>query len=276
MVKLSIGDLDEILINRNLKYHSGFLSSGYAFNVECMSCHLVFSSNLYAKSRCRNCTTTQEFQYYIKIIEHLGFRYVSGIYQNKKSEILISHDICGYKFFTNIRRLVRGDGCARCSKKEKLSIQRISETISSRNIEILSADYENSHSKLIWRCGECGMVWKTSWDNIREGHGCPNCNKLLGEKNPRWRGGESKYPKEWNNSLKEFVRNRDRRRCQFPLCTYSDIQSKKLHVHHINGIKENCNPNNLISLCNSHHQWVETHDPKSWEDYFYAITKDYE
>jgi len=115
-----------------------------------------------------------------------------------------------------------------------------------------------------------------NWVNISNGHGCPDCNKLTGEKNPRWRGGiRSKYPKEFNKTLKEQIRNRDNRNCQYPNCNYNDIgQDEKLHVHHINRDKNNCQPYNLISLCPSHH--IEVEDRTEWQDYFYAITADYE
>lgn len=277
MIKLSTDDINSLLVSRNLRYVSGFLDSRYSFNVVCLDCQYVFSTNLYVKSGCKNCKLKKEFNYYINIIDKLGFQYISGTYQNKNSQILVTHKLCEYSFFTNIKRIIRGDGCARCSKKEKPSLEQISNIVSLRHINIISTSYKNSHTKLVWECSNCGFIWKSTWDNIREGHGCPNCNKLVGNKNPNWRGGLlSKYPTEWNRTLKEFIRNRDRRRCQFPGCIYTDTESKKLHVHHINGIKNNCSPNNLISLCNSHHQYVERHNPRDWEDYFYSITNDYE
>ena len=74
----------------------------------------------------------------------------------------------------------------------------------------------------------------------------------------------------------EDVRNRDKRFCQFPKYDYDDtVQSKRLHVHHIDGDKNNCGMYNLISLCGKHHAVVEG-NPHSWEDYFYTITISYE
>lgn len=276
MKKFSVTELNKILNDKRLVYLSGFISSAYVFNVECLDCHNIFSTSLYSKSKCRNCKRLKEFQYYSNVIQEIGFAYIEGKYETKKSMILVSCRTCNYKFFTSIKRIIRGDGCARCSRKEKLSVEKIVSLMSDRCIDLLSTVYENSHSKLIWRCTKCGFVWESNWDNIREGHGCPQCNKLIGKKNPRWRGNSKIYPAEWNHNLKEFIRNRDSRKCQFPLCAYTDIGNKKLHVHHINGIKENCTPSNLISLCSSHHQYIETHAPRNWEDYFYAITDSYE
>jgi hypothetical protein len=72
-----------------------------------------------------------------------------------------------------------------------------------------------------------------------------------GENNPAYKDGSSKfpYPLEWRESLKEQIRQRDRK-CQ--ICKKQD-KLRKLCVHHIDRNKNNLNPNNLISLCLFHH-----------------------
>jgi hypothetical protein len=72
--------------------------------------------------------------------------------------------------------------------------------------------------------------------------------EFLGKNNPNWQGGLSfePYPEEFNDHLKELIRERDGRVCQF--C--GDGESKrKMDVHHIDYDKSNCSPSNLISLC---------------------------
>ena len=71
-----------------------------------------------------------------------------------------------------------------------------------------------------------------------------------GKENPNWNNGSSfePYGLEFNNDLREGIRNRDRRKCQ--LCEKTDLEEgKKLSIHHINYNKQNNNPDNLISLC---------------------------
>lgn len=70
------------------------------------------------------------------------------------------------------------------------------------------------------------------------------------ENHPLWLGGKSfeEYPEEFNNYLKEKIRERDGYKCQ--LCGIPQIEcNKKFHIHHIDYDKKNCNINNLISLC---------------------------
>jgi 5-methylcytosine-specific restriction endonuclease McrA len=90
----------------------------------------------------------------------------------------------------------------------------------------------------------------------------------ISENNPNWKGGISfeEYGKEFDNSLKEQVRFRDKYKCQ--ICGCSQLEnSKQLDVHHKDYDKKNNNMNNLISLCRSCH--IQTnYDRNYWTNYF--------
>lgn len=80
---------------------------------------------------------------------------------------------------------------------------------------------------------------------------------MVGPANPNWKGGISCEPycdvwldKQYKNSIKE----RDNNVCQN--CGIIKMLSLKvfsadLSIHHINYIKKDCLPNNLITICNS-------------------------
>ncbi len=91
---------------------------------------------------------------------------------------------------------------------------------------------------------------------------------LKGEKSHLWKGGISfePYSLEWDETLREVIRNRDRRKCQ--ICRKTELENKrKLAVHHIDYDKKNCNPNNLITLCHICH--IKTnHKREYWLEYF--------
>ena len=92
-----------------------------------------------------------------------------------------------------------------------------------------------------------------------------------GKEASRWDGGLSFeiYPQEFDNDLKEQIRQRDNYTCQ--LCGI--IQKKlnrKLDVHHIDYIKKNCSRNNLISLCSPCNFKVNT-NKNYWIGYFKGI-----
>jgi len=88
-------------------------------------------------------------------------------------------------------------------------------------------------------------------------------NKRIGRKPPalkgkdhyNWQGGKSfeLYSVDWTKTLKQSIRERDKYTCQ--KCGEKQGDSA-LCVHHIDGIKTNCNPENLISLCRRCHRYV--------------------
>jgi len=92
--------------------------------------------------------------------------------------------------------------------------------------------------------------------------------RVLEGKNHLWRGGISfePYGLEFNEDLKEVIRNRDRRKCQ--VCEKTELENKqKLDAHHIDYDKKNNNPNNLISLCHNCHSKTNF-NREYWVDYF--------
>jgi len=117
------------------------------------------------------------------------------------------------------------------------------------------------------RCIECGKkLAKHSefYHNLR----CLKCNNKIhskrmkgknnpmygirryGKKSPHWQGGKNikKYNRLFNDYLKEIIRKRDNYKCQ--LCKKTkDIANRKLSIHHIDYNKQNCNKNNLVTLC---------------------------
>ena len=80
--------------------------------------------------------------------------------------------------------------------------------------------------------------------------------RMSGKGNPSYIGITQKGYKDFNKKLKEQIKKRDNYVCQ--LCGLPDEENfcgngYGLSVHHIDYDKTNCNPNNLISLCNHCH-----------------------
>lgn len=129
--------------------------------------------------------------------------------------------------------------------------------------ECASKLMKQMHTKTYTNCSYCGrnIIRKKSRIKKYANHYCNNeCkNKHAGiiytlDKNNNWKGGKSfePYSIAFNKSLKDSIRKRDNYTCQ--ICEYTSKQSgKTLCVHHIDYDKNNCNSNNLISLCRECH-----------------------
>jgi hypothetical protein len=93
--------------------------------------------------------------------------------------------------------------------------------------------------------------------------------KHEGENHHFWSYGATflPYTPDWTEDLKDSIRKRDGYRCS--ICSLSqDDQGRKLDVHHIDYDKTNCDPDNLISLCDSCHAKTGFGNRNQWQAYF--------
>jgi len=75
------------------------------------------------------------------------------------------------------------------------------------------------------------------------------------------------YSVDWTETLRISIRQRDKYTCQ--LCGKQQ-GDKAFSVHHIDYDKQNCNPDNLITLCQSCHAKTNTNKDE-WIEYFNNI-----
>ena len=114
---------------------------------------------------------------------------------------------------------------------------------------------------------------KEQMTKARMGHGTTDITRRkiseklkgrTGEKATNWQGGLSfeEYPREFNQKLKNKIRERDQFQCQF-----EGIHKGRLSIHHIDYNKENNNLSNLITLCIRHNGMANFHRI-FWMTYF--------
>lgn len=115
--------------------------------------------------------------------------------------------------------------------------------------------------KITVKCATCNKefdICLTYYRRKRNKRYCSReCYKMDGKFNPNWKGGYSfkPYPSGWTEILKESIRQRDNYKCQ--MCGVPQCETmRKLPIHHIDEDKNNLNPKNLITLCNSCHNKV--------------------
>lgn len=87
--------------------------------------------------------------------------------------------------------------------------------------------------------------------------------KISGKNSYMWKDGSSSepYPLCWNRKLKKNIRKRD----NF-ICKVCGKENSKI-IHHIDYDKNNCNPENLITLCRSCHSKTNF-NRENWIAYF--------
>jgi len=135
---------------------------------------------------------------------------------------------------------------------KRLGIDVLRGILLAENYILLSDEYVNSTTKFEYCCPE-GHIHTTTYNGWYAGNRCPSCRaiRMSGENHPQWKGGISYEPycNIWGDkAYKNSIKQRDGYKCQNPACWHTSI---KLHVHHIDYDKKNCNEDNLITLCGS-------------------------
>jgi hypothetical protein len=106
-------------------------------------------------------------------------------------------------------------------------------------------------------CASCGktLYLQQHYAELVNNTFCPEClheGNYSGEFTANWRGGIANfpYPPEFNDSLKQEIKERDGFTCHGIEC---EGNYNLLSIHHVGYDKNDCLPENLITLCSSCH-----------------------
>lgn len=97
-----------------------------------------------------------------------------------------------------------------------------------------------------------------------------------GERAPNWQGGIGQEPYCFifgNQEFKEMIKSRDHHTCQH--CGITKMLSLKVYnqdlvIHHINYDKKDCDPKNLVTICNSCNTEANYNRPY-WQNFYNFI-----
>ena len=237
---------------------------------------------------CKKCTALAR----MKVSPNKGVPYIGEIRMGREigkkhpsqSYIFQACPICGVTWWVTIT-IGRGEPknllCVRCAHLAKKAVDMGTPLIGQIRKGRDVGQQSLNRSFIFQACPKCGS---TRWVRLTKGKPetllCSDCFRLVGnsgrygkgESHPQWQGGISfePYTTEFNNDLREQIRKRDNYTCQ--LC--GKPQGKyKLSVHHINYIKEDCRPKNLVSLCGRNKGEINchaltNHNRSSWMAFF--------
>ena len=150
--------------------------------------------------------------------------------------------------------------------KEKIRLKKKGSICS---IETKKKMREKALGRTPWNKGKKSL--KPAWNKGKKGiYSDETIRKMVevhaGSKSHFWKGGKSfePYSIDWTSTLKISIKERDRYTCQVCMKKQGDIP---FNVHHADYDKKNCNPDNLITLCNSCHSKTGF-NRKHWQEFF--------
>ena len=103
----------------------------------------------------------------------------------------------------------------------------------------------------------CSQVCLSNWKS----------ETLRGSNHRWWKGGikPREHPREFNDKLKQSIRDRDNHTCQ--ICGMIHVDGNMFDVHHIDYDKEHNNSENLVTLCHPCHTRTG-HNRERWKNVF--------
>jgi len=204
--------------------------------------------------------------------EKEGYKLLTATYINNRQKLEF---VCpkGHKYSISWTKWQQNQRCYYCSKNIVPTIGFIKSEFEKEGYQFLTTIYIDSQSKLDYICPN-GHKYNISWNSWQQGSRCFIC-AVIGRSGPNssaWKGGiacEPYCPIWLEPEFKQMILKRDNYQCQSPDCWGT---SKKLCGHHIDYNKKNCDPFNIITLCNS----CNTRANKSreyWTNFYQKIMK---
>jgi len=140
----------------------------------------------------------------------------------------------------------RATRCQKCSLKVLKNTAAFKKQLQERTL----------NAKPFPLCSDCGKILKS-----KNSFQCKRCwaKDHIGEANPSYVHGLStnvKYPLIFNDEYKSAIRKRDNfscKLCGIPEEEHLELVGLNLSIHHIDYDKNNSEPDNLVTLCNSCH-----------------------
>ena len=223
--------------------------------------------------RCPYCSNKNK-----KTIEFIRYKFKNENYKLLTAEYKDAHKklecVCpkGHRCFISWAVWNRGIRCPYCANVAKPTIEFIKDEFKKENYTLLTKKYKNNKQKLEFICPK-GHRYFIRWNNWHSGARCFICAninhgiEISGQNHPNWKGGIScePYCDVWaDKEYKESIKERDGYRCLNPDCWKI---SERLTIHHIDYNKKNCEPSNLITLCNSCNSRANT--DRKWHKAWY-------
>ncbi|MFW9970118.1 MAG: hypothetical protein ACFFDF_07955 [Candidatus Odinarchaeota archaeon] len=137
---------------------------------------------------CKKCLKINYLKEMEQIAKKRGGKLISTEYKNALTPLIWECDKCSseekpFRWSATPADIKgtpkrKGTWCPKCAGKLKYNIEDMKKIAISKNGFCLSNNYENIKIKLLWKCSECGMVWKASPDSIiNQGTWCPRCGR---------------------------------------------------------------------------------------------------
>ena len=271
--KIPYGHIKELFKQQGYKLlttEENYKDVSHKVKFECPNGHVykMRASSFKEGYRCNLCkfeSRKKDFYGLKSKFESEGYKILSKEYKDSRTKLKCrcpeghTLHVLPYNFTSGKSR------CPTCSGNKKYTIEEVREIFKSEGYILLSKEYINSHTPLKCICPE-GHEWNIRLCGfVNNGSRCYTCHQIKLIENCTYMEARGYYCGAWTDKeYKESIRIRDNHKCLNPCCKK---KSKRLHLHHIDYDKNNCTPQNLVTLCNSCHS--QSNHNREWHKVWY-------
>jgi transcription initiation factor IIE alpha subunit len=192
--KLSNEVVDTRLIGKNIRRLDTYVDAKTPINFQCDICHHIWMAlfnSINSGSGCPHCVNIAKRLTNEEIDNRLAERPIKRLsnytgHKGSPTQFQCLIEKCKYSWKTSVSSVLNGkSGCPKCSGHLPLSNEIIDQRLENRPIRRISG-YEGANIPMQFQCeiDGCYHIWKTSFNHINEGTGCPKCvglSKLTNE-----------------------------------------------------------------------------------------------
>ncbi len=169
----------------------------------------------------------------------------------------------------------KGRRCPHCNGFVNKSLSEVMALFEKEGYTLLETEYHRSQQKLRFVCPRGHRHYTTLFVWLNRGTRCGECFRedRHGANHPMWRGGISfePYCHIWKDKeYREYLKERDDEKfCWNPQCLgRGSVEC----FHHINYIKKDCDPQNIIKICNSCNS-IANNNRGWWKSFYTEINR---
>jgi hypothetical protein len=154
-----------------------YVNSGSKLKIKCNHNHVYKTTfNCFKLGhRCNMCASTRKYTYeeVKSFIEKEGYQLLSTEYNHGRA---LLKTICpkGHNYNARFNKFKSGTRCATCGGTKKYTIEQVRKIFVQSDCELISNEYFNSKSPLMFKC-ECGELGRTTLDSFSRGIRCRQC-----------------------------------------------------------------------------------------------------
>lgn len=106
---------------------------------------------------------------------------ISDEYINSSEKLMCKCKIDNHQWLATWESLNNGNGCPKCAGTIRLTLDEIKSDLkkSNEHITIVSDEYKNNRTKLLFICNICGYEWASMWSSLKRSKKCPKCTNKV-------------------------------------------------------------------------------------------------